>query len=200
MQLLKITTTPMRYELEVESPKLEYQQDFIPDGEMTTSPAKLDIQTQNTEIQIDTYEARKSLGSVNLEDGVRLYTEKGKEHITKLIEQYVQMGKQLGQIQDGVEIGDIIRQKMIEQPTLITVALPSTGADISWKPAKLDISYKPGDVDIDWQIKDASYVFTPGSIQMKIVEYPHIDIEYLGGPMYVPPSADPGYDENSAEH
>jgi len=86
---------------------------------------------------------------------------------------------------------------MLEQPMLYTTVLPSTGAEISCEPAQLDINYNPGDVSADWQIKDTSYVFQPGSFHMKIVEYPDTDIEYLGGPLYVPPSADPNYEKTA---
>ncbi|MEA4894339.1 MAG: DUF6470 family protein [Oscillospiraceae bacterium] len=197
MQLLKITTTPMKYEFEVENPKLKYQQDLIPSGDISTTDSQLSIDTKNAEIKIDTYQARKSLGLLNIDDSIRQYSEKGKEHITKLIQEYVQIGKQLGDIQDGVDIGDVIRQKIIETPILYTTTLPSAEADISCEPAEADISFQPGDVSVDWQIKDTSYVFQPGSFHMKIVEYPKIDIEYLGGPMYVPPSANPNYNETA---
>lgn len=196
MQLLKITTTPIKYELEVEQPVLEYQQDVTPSCDMTTSASKLSVRSKNADIQIDTYEARKSLGLINLEDGIKQYTEKSKAHITKLIQQYVQTGKELGEIQDGIDIGDIIRQRILEQPILYTTALPSTGADISCEPATLDIRFEPGDVSVDWQIEGSSCLFQPGSIKMKIVQYPDVNIEYLGGPMYVPPSANPNYEES----
>ena len=155
------------------------------------------INTQNADIKIDTYQARKSLGLVNLEDSVKQYSQKGKEHITKLIQEYVQTGKALGKIQDGVDIGDVIRQKIIEMPMLYTTTLPSAGADISCEPASIDMSYEPGDVSLNWQINDTSYVYQPGSFRMKIVEYPHVDVEYLGGPMYVPPSANPDFKETA---
>jgi|GEM_PF-3586717 len=62
MQLLRITTTPIKYEFQVENPKLEYQQDVTPSSNITISPSRLNIQSQNAEIQINTYEARKSIG------------------------------------------------------------------------------------------------------------------------------------------
>ena len=33
--------------------------------------------------------------------------------------------------------------------------------------------------------------FIPGDIEMNITQYPDVVIEYIGGPIYVPPSADP---------
>ncbi len=185
----------MKYELEVENAKLEYQQDVTPSCDITTLPSQLEIHSENAQVRIDTYEARKSLGLTNIDDSIRQYAEKGKEHISRQTREYVEFGEAMSEIQNGTEISDIVRQKMLQQPELYTTFLPSVGADISWDPAQLDLSYTPSDVNLDWQIKDNSYIYKPGSVRMKIVEYAHVDIEYLGGPMYVPPSADPSYTE-----
>ena len=195
MQLLKITSTPIKYELEVENAKLEYQQDVTPSCDITTSPSQLEIHSQSSQVHIDTYEARKSLGMTNIGDSIQQYAAKGKEHIDKQTREYVQVGEAMGEIQNGTKISDIVRQKMIEQPELYTEFLPSASADISFSPAQMDINYKPANVSLDWQIKDNSFKFEAGSVHMKIVEYAHVDIEYLGGPMYVPPSADPNKEE-----
>ena len=195
MQLLKITSTPMKYELEVEDAKLEYQQAGSPSCDISTSSSQLEIKSQSSLVQIDTYEARKSLGQTNIEDSVQQYAAKGKEHINNQIREYVQTGQAMGDIQNGTEIGDIARQKMLQQPELYTQFLPSASADISFTPAKLEMNYTPADVSLDWQVKENTYNFQAGSVHMKIVEYAHVDIEYLGGPMYVPPSADPNNKE-----
>lgn len=198
MQLLKITSSPMKYEFEVESARLEYQQDFTPSCDVDTSASEMSINSENAQIHIDTYEARKSLGIANIDDCIQQYAAKGKEHINKLTQEYVQIGKSLSQIQNDVGIGDIVRQKMLEQPELVTTFLPDTGAELTYEPGKLDMSYKPADVSLNWQTEETSLRYQPGSFKMKIIEYPHIDIEYLGGPMYVPPSADPNYEETKA--
>jgi hypothetical protein len=198
MQLLKISTIPMKYELEVESAKLEYKQDVNPSCDITTLPSQLEIRSKNAEIHIDTYEARKSLGLLNIDDCIKQYAAKGKEHISKQTREYVQIGEAMADIQNGTDIGDIVRQKMLEQPELYTTFLPSAPAELSFVPAKLDISYNSGDVNLDWQIKDSPISYKPGSVHMKIVQYARIEIQYLGGPMYVPPSADPDF-ENETE-
>ncbi len=197
MQLLKISTTPMKYELEVESAKLEYKQDVNPSCDINTTPSQLEMHSQNAEVHIDTYEARKSMGLMDIEDSVQQYAAKGKEHIQKQTQEYVQFGEAMADIQDGTEIGDIVRQKMLEQPELYTTFMPSAPAELSYVPAQLDINYKPGDVNLDWKIKDSPIKYEPGSVHMKIVQYADIDIQYLGGPMYVPPSAAPDYDKKT---
>lgn len=198
MQLLQIKSTPMKYELEVENAKLEYQQDVTPSARVDTVPSELTMQSKNIEVRIDTYEARKSLGIIKIGDSIAKNAQEGMEHINSQTKEYVEIGKAMGNIQDGTTIADIYRQRMLQQPELYTAFLPSGGADISWSPAQLDVKYKPGDVNYDWQIRDTAFSYEPGSVRMKIVEYAHVDIEYLGGPMYVPPSADPDFQEPKA--
>jgi len=198
MQLLSITTTPMKIELEVEYAKLEYNQDLKPDYDISVTQAELELRAKGAELRLDTYEARKSLGYMDSADSTRQYAEKGKQHISRLMQEYVQDGKSMGEIQNGVEIRDIVRQKMLTQPELYTTFLPSASADIAYQPGSLNVNYQPGNVNLDWKIQDTLYNYVPGSIHMEIVEYPQIDIQYLGGPMYVPPSADPNF-EGEAE-
>ncbi|MGI5985269.1 MAG: hypothetical protein GXY01_09050 [Clostridiales bacterium] len=199
MQLLQITTTPMKYELEIEPARLEYKQDFIPSSDMQNKPAKLNIdKIKNTEVKIDTYEARKSLGIKNVADLIKQNAEKSKEHIRKQMREYVEIGQEMSNIQDSVSIADIFRSKILEQPQLYTAYLPNVGADLSWSPAQLDLSYEAGNLDYNWQISGNELTYIPGSVRVKISELASIDIEYLGGPLYFPPSAAPDYEEPEA--
>ena len=38
----------------------------------------------------------------------------------------------------------------------------------------------------------AAYV--PGELRVDVEQYPKVDIEYMGEPMYVPPSANPAHE------
>ncbi len=197
MQLLHITTTPMKYELEVEHAKLEHNQDFQPRAEITTTKPKLHVHSKNAEVHIDTYQARKSLGLQRIGDFIRTGAQMGKDSINQKTREYVEIGKELSNAKDGVTISSVYTQKMLSetQSSLYTVFLPSTGADISWRPAELSMNYDPGEVDTDWEITKNTMNYVPGSVRLKILEYADVIIEYLGGPMFVPPSADPEYVE-----
>ena len=198
MQLLQITTTPIKYELEIENSKLEYKQDFIPSADVTTKPAKLNIdKIQNVAVNIDTYEARKSLGMQNVADLIKQNAQKSKDHILEQTREYVEIGQQMSNIQDGVSVAEIFKSRMLEQPELFTAFLPSGGAALTWSPAKLEMSYEAGNQDFEWRINNNELSYIPGSVKIKISEYPSIEVKYLGGPMYVPPSADPNYKEKS---
>ncbi|MEG1491632.1 MAG: DUF6470 family protein [Oscillospiraceae bacterium] len=195
MQLLQITTTPVKYELEIEPAKLQYEQDFTPSARVQTTPAKMQMQSKNAQVRIDTYEARKSLGIKKIGDIVGDNAQKGTDHLNSITREYVEIGKELGKTQNNPSISEIFRQKMIEQPEMYTAFLPSVGADISWSPAELNMSYEKGSISTDWQIKKSMLNYVPGSVHMKVVQLPSIEIKYLGKPMYVPPSASPYYEE-----
>ena len=190
MQLLQITTTPMKYELEIEHAKLEHQQEFMSEAKMTTTAPKLSIQSSNAEVQIDTYEARKSLGLQRIGDFIDMEAQNGKDSINQKTREYVEIGKEMSNIHENATIPSIYQQKMLSEATsgsLYTAFLPSSGADISWKPAEISMSYDAGDISTDWQIAQNTMSYVPGSVRMKILEYADVNIEYLGGPMYVRP-------------
>jgi hypothetical protein len=190
---LQITTTPMKYELEIEPAKLELQQDFTPTADITRTPPSIKVQSKITKVSIDTYEARKSLGIQKIGDYIASRAQSGKQHISEKTREYVEIGKEMSNTANGVKISDIFKQKVLQQPTLYTAFLPKGGAELSWSPAELYMENDPGDTQFDWNITDNAMNFIPGSVRMKILEYAQVNIEYLGGPMYVPPSADPDY-------
>ena len=190
-QLLRITSTPIKYELEVEHPKLEIKRED-PSATVDTKPAKLTITNmKDTSVNISTYQARKSLGIMDSADFTAQNAAESQQALTKQIGEYVQIGNQTSQIQDGVTVGDIYRSKMMDSTNyqLYTAYLPSGGADLTWNPAQLDMNYQPGDVSVDWDVSANEFNFIPGSIRMKVTQLASVNIEYLGGPLYFPPSA-----------
>ncbi len=189
-QLLRITTTPMRYELEVEHSKLEYKQ-TAPSASVEAKPAKLNIDSKtDTSVNIDTYEARKSLGIMDSMDFVKTNATESRQALTKQIGEYREIGNEISNIQNGVSIADIYRSKMTDSHyELYTAFLPSGGAELSWNPAQLNMSFEPSNVSIDWNIEENAFNFIPGSVRMKITQMSSVNIEYIGGPLYFPPSA-----------
>jgi len=200
-QLLRITSTPIKYELEVEHPKLEIKREN-PSATVDTKPAKLTITNmKDTSVNISTYQARKSLGIMDFADFTAQNAAESQQALTKQIGEYVQIGNQTSQIQNGVTVGDIYRSKMMDSTNyqLYTAYLPSGGADLTWNPAQLDMNYQPGDVSVDWDVSANEFNFIPGSIRMKVTQLASVNIEYLGGPLYFPPSAMQKFNMESSE-
>ena len=201
-QLLRITTTPLKYELEVEHSKLEYKPEET-SAQYDTKQAKLNVDNRtDVSVNISTYQARKSLGLMDSADFTSQNASASQQALTQKIGEYAQIGNEMSQIQDGVSVGDIYRQKMLDSTNyqLYTAFLPSTGAELTWNPAQLSMSYQPGDVGIDWNVSQSEFNFIPGSVRMKVTQLASVNIEYLGGPLYFPPSAtQKAADESLAE-
>ena len=47
----------------------------------------------------------------------------------------------------------------------------------------------------EWAMSKNELEFVPGRFKMEITQFPEVNIEYTGGFMYVPASADPEYEE-----
>jgi hypothetical protein len=67
-------------------------------------------------------------------------------------------------------------------------------ADVFPFPQNFSIKYEMNKASFEFMNRDTEMEFVPGSIEITIKQYPGVKIEYIGGPLYVPPSADPNYE------
>lgn len=195
MQLIKITSIPIEYKISVERPRLEVKAADTPQMEVTRTQPEFQIRTQPAQVRLDTTEMRASLGLKSAPRLIADAAQKGLQDAGKAAAGYAKMGNQMAQIQSGMDVADIVSQKLLAQPTTQTVFLPSSGPAISWQPNSINVNYKAGDTSIDWQVMKNTMDYVPGKFKMDILQYPKIQIEYLGEPNYVPPSANPNYKE-----
>ena len=72
--------------------------------------------------------------------------------------------------------------------------IPKEPAEITWDPGEMNIRYEMDKLNFDWKLNQASFEFTPGDIEFTVTQRPEVVIKYIGGPIYVPPSADPNYE------
>ncbi|NLP29998.1 MAG: hypothetical protein GX363_02575 [Clostridiales bacterium] len=71
--------------------------------------------------------------------------------------------------------------------------LPQTQAEKppSYFQIDFDISHLPTEL----VAPDVDTSFTPPDLEIRVVEYPKVIIKYIGGPIYIPRSAGPNYEE-----
>ncbi len=198
MQLINITSTPIDYKINIEPGRLEMRQADNASHRMNVDPSRLSVRSQNIQVRLDSTQMRASLNLRKAGDFARYYGSQGMQTVYENIGERVQFGNQIAQIQDGVSISQVVQQKALQQPTTYTTFIPSAGVDMSWQPAELDLDYQPTELSFDWQVQKNIMEYVPGKYQMDILQYPKIEIEYLGTPTYVPPSSDPNYEEKSA--
>lgn len=195
-QLLQITSTPIEYQLKIEPARLEFNQADNPKGDLSQQNVRLNLNSQNTQVRLDTMDMRRTLGFQTSMDRAYAGAQKGRSNFQKFLAEQTQTANALANgAPNGTKIADVVRQRMLEQPQSYTAFLPSTGPDISWVPAELNINYQPGGVEMDWQTMRNVMEYVPGKYHMEIVQYPKVEVEYLGEPQYIPRSSDPNYVE-----
>ena len=92
-------------------------------------------------------------------------------------------------------IPQLARERAMGDPTNLNIKfLPTTGPDISWDGGELSIQYEMDKLNFDWRMNQMQFTFVPGDIEFTMTQRPDVIIKYVGGPLYVPPSADPDYE------
>ena len=196
MNVLKITTTPIKLSMSSQKARLE---SHLPEPEVgiIRTPSRLDMKSETIKVNMDTSAARDSLGFKTARSLNRDAAVFGKQAAADATGRYAQMGNQMMQIQKGVTIPEIVQNQMMAQTKVTTgfEFLPAVGPDISWDPGSLAIDYTPSRIEFDPQPDMQEAVYVPGELNINVEQYPKVEIEYVGEPMYVPPSASPEYEE-----
>ena len=192
-QLLKITTTPMDASLEIKNAQLKYSSDNI-SPQYNRSDAKVKISTKNISVKLDSFEARKSMGIVSAKGLMYNMADAGRQAISELTGRYATEGNRMAKAFKGETIPDIVMSRINPNFSMELKLLPSSPLEIDWEAPQANFEYVPGNLNINWETNRREMEYIPGSVKMVINQYPKVNIEYVGRPNYVPPSADPEYE------
>ena len=193
--LIEITTVPIQIELKTTNARLEYARGTA-EMEIKREKNGLSIKSRPIQVNIDTYEARNSLSPTlarYLEQGVQ----KGQQAAYEATATYARQGQLLLETRVGEELVTQFAEEAMMKDVKTNVGidfLPKGGAEITWDPGEMNIRYEMDKLNFDWKINQGSFEFTPGDIKLTVTQRPDVIIKYIGGPLYVPPSADPNYE------
>lgn len=189
-QLIKITTIPISYELKINDARLE-RHNGTAEVEISRNKGGMQIKSGPIQIRLDTYEARNSVVPTT-KTAIYEAAEKGRTAAYEAAAQYAQEGKLMLQTQigEGAQTIDRILADRTAMPTgqFQMGFIPTTGPEIDWIPPSLSIEYQMDKLNFDLRMDKGNVEFIPGSIEMIISQYPEVNIEYIGDPIYVPPS------------
>lgn len=186
--LINITTIPIEYELNIHHPKLQYTHP-LPEMEINRTEGGLSIETRPIKAKIDTYDARNSVCPTTMES-VRQYAEKGKTAASEATAAYAKEGALLLDAKVSNPLDQIISQRA-QMPTgeFGLKFIPTTGPNIQWSEPDINIQYEMDRLTFDLKVAKGDFEFTPGDVELVILQMPEVKIEYTGAPIYVPPSA-----------
>lgn len=194
--LIEIETVPISIQLKVTNAQ------YVPaettaELEMKTEEGGLEIKSKPVRLNIDTYEARKSASNESAIDSINSYAEKGKNGVYSATARYSQEGSILMHVKFQDEAYKQITELRLktEQHKVPNIKwIPDRPVDIEYEPADLTIKYNMDKLKMNVKNNDRPMKFVPGDIEFEITQKPDVIINYVGDPIYVPPSADPNYE------
>ena len=193
--LIEITTVPIQIEMKTTNAKLEYARGTA-EMEIHRDNGSLQIKSRPIKVNIDTFEARNSL-SPTLARYLEQSAQKGKQAAYQATATYARQGQLLLETQVGQELVTQFAEEAMMKDVKTNVGidfLPKPGPEITWDPGEMNIRYEMDKLNFDWRVSQAKFEFTPGDIEISVKQKPEVIIKYIGGPLYVPPSADPDYE------
>lgn len=194
-QLIKIKNVPIAYELKINNAKFE-RKSGTAEIDVTRTDGGLKIQSQNIKVNIDTFEARNSVTPTAIRS-IDQAAQKGKKSAYEATARFTQEGTLLMDAKlDGEALNQIFKDRN-ELPTgeFELTFLPSERPEITWSEPNISIQYEMDKLNFEFKLQNGDFEFIPGNIEITITQYPDVIIEYIGKPIYVPPSSDP-----DAEH
>ncbi len=193
--LIEITTVPIEIEMKVTDAKLEYARGTA-DLEISRNKGGLHIKSRPIRLNVDTFEARNSIVPTTAR-AISQAAQRGTQASYEATAAYARQGKLLLSAKVGEDMISQIAAQTQAQNVQTNVGiqfLPSVGAELNWDPGDMQIRFEMDKLNFDWRMNHPSFEFTPGDIQISVTQMPEVQIKYVGGPLYVPPSADPNYE------
>ncbi|MED3763066.1 DUF6470 family protein [Ureibacillus sp. FSL K6-8385] len=144
--------------------------------------AKMTIETTPSELFIDAYEARESMGYQNARSRIAEMAWQGRQDVLEGIARRAQEGQQLMRIEDGGNpIAEQAKLRDWQPYTSLNIKfIPQPGSlKIHYEPAKVDIRIEPQKVINNTKINKPVHEYIPGKVNIGMVYYPSVRIDWL---------------------
>lgn len=187
-QLIKITTIPIKIAVNVEKGHFEQvEPTYHQRVQRAQQVEQSQIETQQQPYTPQTVQQKKDtyVPTNSIQTTIPL------EFATINNVLAMRVGNSEGQFSDAVAVpaAQIKQERVTHESSNQIAYVPDNANEIKWQPSALSLQ-------IDMNINDPEMKYVPGSISFEIEQYPTVEVEYLGGPLYVPPSSDPNYKGN----
>lgn len=199
--LLEIHSVPISIEYKVNRGKFQRVDNAT--VEVSRNKRGYQLKSRPIKISIDAYEQNRApVPKVQREtfQPIQQTTAAQTADTSQLQGRYSAQAHMVGdsQMQMDIQVSNEIAQ---QAPLLENIAVQQHPAATA--PMDTDLYPFPENLSVMYEIDKSSFEFlaesqlefefVPGSIEFTVKEYPKLTIEYVGDPIYVPPSADPNY-------
>lgn len=193
--LIEISTIPIELDLKVTPPRLEQVRSTV-EMEISRDEGGLNIKSRPIRLNVDTFEARNTI-CPSLANSIKQSAESGQQAAYEATATYARQGQLLLNARIGEELITQFAEEAQTKDLKLNVGiqfLPTKGPEISWDKGEIQIRYDMDKLNFDWRVSNGDFNFIPGDIEISVAQQPDVIIKYIGGPLYVPPSADPNYE------
>ena len=192
--LIEIKTVPIEIEMKTTNATWEYRRGTA-EMEIRREKGGLKINSRPIRVQMDTFEARNSVSPTPMRS-VEQSAQRGRQAAYEATAAYARHGKLLLNAKVGEDVVTQIATEPQQEAMNVTVNLdflPKGGVEMDWQAGEMHIRYEMDKLNFDWNVDNASIEFVPADMEISVAHLPDVMIKYVGGPLYVPPSADPDY-------
>jgi len=192
--LLEIRSIPISIQYKVNPAQIE-RRNAKAEVEISRDKKGLSIKSRPIKLNIDSFEAKNSVAKTparSIEDA----SNRGKEAALIATATYAKEGNMMVNIHLDQDIIPQLAAERFNAPLQYDFNIkyvPDQPINMEWMPGELKIEYEMDKLNFDWKTNKNDFQFTPGNIEVIIEEHPRVVIEYIGDPIYVPPSANPNY-------
>ena len=169
-QLLEIHSVPIIIKCSVNREPVE-KSDLTADIELTKNDDGFALKCRAISVDMDSF---KDMSSKSDEDDTK---EKDREYSASA------MFTQNGEI-------NVDYKKILNQTAQHKVSAPKEDFNLE----QLSVQYEMDKVNFNMKMSESAIQFIPADVQFIIEQRPEVIVKYIGGPIYVPPSADPDYE------
>lgn len=192
-QMLNIITIPMEYEINIEHARLERTgKSGPPILEIERERGGWTMENRPAKLILDTYNARNSVVPTT-KTAIYQNAQRGIQAAGTAAQNYASEAAQMVWSKPG-EGGQTLSRIFAQRVQLPTGEfklgfLPTTGVDITYQAGELTMDYQMDKLTFNLRLQNGEVEYIPGSIEIVITQYPDVQIEYMGRPVYVPASA-----------
>jgi len=192
--LLEIRSIPISIQYKVNPAQIE-RKNVKAEVEISRDKKGLSIKSRPIKLSIDSFDAKNSVAKTpikSVEEAATL----GKEAALTATATYAKEGSMMVNIQLDQKMIPQLAAERFNAPLQYDFNIkyvPDQPINMDWMPGELKIEYEMDKLNFDWKTTQNDFQFTPGNIEVIIEEHPRVVIEYVGDPIYVPPSANPNY-------
>lgn len=199
--LLEIKTVPIEIQMKTTSASLEYTRGTAEMEISRSDKGSLEVKSRPIQVKLDTFEPRGSSyrpAAVNTAGQSAQVAQSASSAQSARIPQgryeatsaYADQGQIQLSARMSRSAGAYAASGSEYTPADI---MPNTGLNVEWEDGAMEIRYEMDKLNFDWKIDRGEFKFTPGDIEISVAQKPSITFKYMGGPIYVPRSADPNY-------